>query len=392
MLSFMRKHIFWKFFFSYFSLVLIGMLVMGAIIRVALPSLFNNQLVAMSTILSNYGINETGHMMGGHGMMGGSVLFSDLYGVFNKIILEAFIYAFFPSIFIALILSVMMSRRFVRPLKQMGQAADRIAAGDYQERLPLGSMKAGGQDELQHLGLRFNLMASRLEQVEEQRQKWLSDVAHELRTPLTVIKGSMEGLMDGVLEPDTATLERVYRQADRLERLVNDLQELNRIDEGVLELNLAPIDMNRVIGEVLQTMRINFINQGVMLDEDLPDEPLIVLADEDRLQQILINLLGNALRYTSAGGSVVVGVHPLETMAEISVKDDGAGIPAEHLSYVFDRFYRVEESRSRQDGGSGLGLAIVRRLVEAQDGQIRAESEGLGKGATFVFSLPYPSN
>ncbi|MBG0788397.1 MAG: HAMP domain-containing protein [Anaerolineaceae bacterium] len=388
MLAFIRKHIFWKFFFSYFSLVLIGMLVMGVIIRVALPGLFNNQLVAMSTIFSNYGISETGHMMGGRGMMGGSLLYSDLYGVFNKIILEAFIYAFFPSIFIALVLSAMMSRRFVRPLKQMGEAADRIAAGDYQERLPLGPELSGGQDELQRLGRRFNLMASRLEKVEENRQKWLSDVAHELRTPLTVIKGSMEGLMDGVLEPDSATLERVYRQADRLERLVNDLQELNRIDEGGLELDIKPILLNLVIANVLQTMRINFANQGITLEEDLPDRPITVLADEDRLEQILINLLGNALRYTSDGGRVVVSAQALEAMTEVAVSDDGAGISAEHLPYIFDRFYRVEESRSRQEGGSGLGLAIVKKLVEAQGGQITVDSMGLGKGAAFKFTLP----
>lgn len=389
MLSFIRKHIFWKFFFSYFSLVLISMLVMGVIIRVALPSLFNNQLVAMSAILSNYGISDTGHMMGGRGMMGGSLLFTDLYGVFNRIIFEAFIYAFFPSAIVALVLSLMMSRRFVRPLKQMGQAADRIAAGEYQERLPLEVGTDEGQDELQRLGLRFNLMASQLEQVEKQRRKWMSDVAHELRTPLTVIKGSMEGLLDGVLEPDAATLERVYRQADRLERLVNDLQELNRIDEGVLELNLRPVDLNRIITEVVQTMQISFLKKGISLEKALLDRLVTVMADEDRLQQIMMNLLGNALRYTPEGGRVTVVVKALDSAAEISVSDDGVGISAEYQSYIFDRFFRVEESRSRRDGGSGLGLAIVRKLVEAQKGQIWVESAGLGKGTSFHFTLPY---
>lgn len=389
MLSFIRKHIFWKFFFSYFSLVLISMLVMGVIIRVALPSLFNNQLVAMSAILSNYGISDTGHMMGGRGMMGGSLLFTDLYGVFNRIIFEAFIYAFFPSAIVALVLSLMMSRRFVRPLKQMGQAADRIAAGEYQERLPLEVGTDEGQDELQRLGLRFNLMASQLEQVEKQRRKWMSDVAHELRTPLTVIKGSMEGLLDGVLEPDAATLERVYRQADRLERLVNDLQELNRIDEGVLELNLRPVDLNRIITEVVQTMQISFLKKGISLEKALLDRLVTVMADEDRLQQIMMNLLGNALRYTPEGGRVIVVVKALDSAAEISVSDDGVGISAEYQSYIFDRFFRVEESRSRRDGGSGLGLAIVRKLVEAQKGQIWVESAGLGKGTSFHFTLPY---
>jgi histidine kinase len=392
MLSFIRKHLFWKFFLSYFLLVLIGMLVMGVIIRVALPGLFSNQTMAMSNILSQYGVNEAGHMMGGRGMMGGSLLYTDLYDIFNKILLEAFLYAFFPALLVALVLSVMMSRRFVRPLQQMGLVADRIASGDYDERLPLDESTLDAQDELQHLGSRFNHMASQLEQVQEQRQKWLSDVAHELRTPLTVIKGSMEGLMDGVLEPDIETLERVYRQADRLERLVNDLQELNRIEEGVLELNPGPVSLNRALMDVIQTMQINYLNRGIALEGQIPDEEIRVIVDEDRLQQVMMNLLGNALRYTSGGGRVTVALSFQDSFAEVKVIDDGAGIPAEHLPHVFDRFYRVEESRSRQEGGSGLGLAIVKRLIEAQGGQVWVDSPGLGQGTTFGFTLPIDSH
>jgi histidine kinase len=248
------------------------------------------------------------------------------------------------------------------------------------------------QDELQHLGSRFNHMASQLEQVQEQRQKWLSDVAHELRTPLTVIKGSMEGLMDGVLEPDIETLERVYRQADRLERLVNDLQELNRIEEGVLELNPGPVSLNRALMDVIQTMQINYLNRGIALEGQIPDEEIRVIVDEDRLQQVMMNLLGNALRYTSGGGRVTVALSFQDSFAEVKVIDDGAGIPAEHLPHVFDRFYRVEESRSRQEGGSGLGLAIVKRLIEAQGGQVWVDSPGLGQGTTFGFTLPIDSH
>lgn len=387
MLSFIKKHLFWKFFFSYFSLVLLSMLVMGVIIRVALPGLFNNHLIRMATILSHYGVRETGQMMGGRYMMGNSVLFTDLFSVFNQIILDAFLYSFLPSIGVALVLSAVMSRRFVHPLQQMGQAADRIADGEYKERLPLGEGSAGDQDELQRLGARFNRMASQLEQVEDRRRKWIGDVAHELRTPLTVIKGSMEGLMDGVLEPDSTTLERVYRQVDRLERLVGDLQELNRIEEGVLESNLRAIDLNRSLAEIVQTMEINFKNKGVNLQADFPEQQLIVNADEDRLQQIMMNLLGNALRCTPAGGSVTVSTIKSGEMAEVSVSDTGIGIPVEHLPHVFERLYRVEGSRSRQDGGSGLGLTIARKLIESQGGRIWAESEGEDQGAVFRFTL-----
>ena len=392
MLSFIRKHLFWKFFLSYFSLVLVGMLVMGVIVRVALPGLFSNQMMAMSTVLSQYGVNEAGHMMGGRGMLGGSLLYTDLYDIFNRIILEAFFYALLPSLLVALVLSVMMSQRFVRPLQQMGQAADRIAAGDYQERLPLAEDALEGQDELQRLGSSFNHMALQLQQVEEQRQKWLSDVAHELRTPLTVIKGSLEGLMDGVLEPDAETLTRIYNQADRLDRLVNGLQELNRIEEGVLELNPVWINLNRALADLVQTMEINFVNMGITLEGRFPDDPVMALADEDRLQQVLMNLLGNALRYTPSGGRVTVALEPKGELAEISVSDNGAGISAEHLPYVFDRFYRVEPSRSRQEGGSGLGLAIAKKLIQAQGGRIWVESPGLNQGSSFRFTLPRVSN
>jgi signal transduction histidine kinase len=388
MFSFIKKHLFWKFFFSYFSLVLLSMLVMGVIIRVTLPGLFNQHLVGMAAILSQHGLQEPGRMMGGRSMMGNSVLFTDLFNVFNQITLDAFFYAFLPSIAVALLLSAVMSRRFVSPLQQMGQAADRIAEGDYEERLPLAEGSEVDQDELQRLGARFNRMASQLEQVEQRRQRWIGDVAHELRTPLTVIKGSMEGLMDGVLAPDAATLERVYRQADRLERLVNDLQELNRIDEGVLALNLRTIDLNQSLGDIIQTMAINFKNKGVTLLTKFTEEPLMVNADEDRLQQVMMNLLVNALRCTSSGGSVTVSTVSAGEVAEVSVLDTGIGIPAEHLPHVFERLYRVEDSRSRQEGGSGLGLTIASKLIEAQGGRIWAESGGVNQGADFRFTLP----
>ncbi len=388
MLKFIKKHLFWKFFFSNFVLVLVSMLVMGVIIRVALPGLFNRHLVGMADILSQYGVREFGHMMGGRNPMGGSVLFTDLFRVFNQITLDAFLYAFLPSVGIALVLSAVMSRRFVRPLQQMGQAADRIAEGDYAERLPLEGGAEEDQDELQRLGARFNRMASQLEQVEERRQRWIGDVAHELRTPLTVIKGSMEGLMDGVLTPDSATLERVYRQADRLERLVNDLQELNRIDEGALELNLKTVDLNQFLMDIIQTMAFNFKHKNVELSADLSTTPLKITADEDRLQQVMMNLLGNALRCTPSGGKVTVSTDISDGFAEVSVSDTGIGIPTEHLGHVFERLYRVEDSRSRQEGGSGLGLTIASRLIEAQGGRIWAESAGTDQGTDFKFTLP----
>ena len=389
-MNFIKRHLFWKFFFSYFALVLISMLVLGTVIRILLPGLFNNRLLSMAALFSRFGFEESGHMMTPPGgmMMNGSVLFRDLFVIFNRIILDAAVYAFIPSVAITLLMSAFMSQRFVRPLQEMTQAADRIADGNYEERLPVRENLPEARDELARLAVRFNRMTMRLEQVEDLRQKLIGDVAHELRTPLTVIKGSMEGLKDGVLQPTASTFEMIYRQADRLDRLVNDLQELNHIETGILDLRLERLSVNTLIQKVVQTMQLNFLKKSVQLNLALPDEQLAIMADQDRFEQIMINLLSNALRYTPEGGKVQISARKMVRDVQVSVKDTGIGIPAEHLPLVFSRFYRVDGSRSRKDGGSGIGLTVAKKLVEAQGGEIWAESGGEGQGAVFMFTLP----
>lgn len=389
-MKFIKRKLFWKFFLSYFALVLVSMLVLGVVIRIILPGLFNNHLLSMAALFSQYGFEDAGHMMGGRSgmMMDGSVFFTDLFVIFNQIILDAVIYAFIPSVAITLLVSAFMSQRFVRPLQQMTQAADRIADGNYEERLPVRENSPEERDELERLAVRFNRMTMRLEQVEDLRQKLIGDVAHELRTPLTVIKGSMEGLKDGVLQPTESTFEMIYRQADRLDRLVNDLQELNHIESGILDLHLQRVPVNILIQKVVQTMQLNFTKKRIQLTMVLSDESLAIMADQDRFEQIMINLLSNALRYTPEGGEVRVSVVRKGSDVQVSVKDTGIGIPEEHLSLVFSRFYRVDDSRSRKDGGSGIGLTVAKKLVEAQGGKIWAESGGKGQGAVFRFTLP----
>lgn len=390
-MRFIKKHLFWKFFFSYFAVVMLSMLVLGVVIRVLSPSVFTAQIGRMANLFTRFGLESGGgQMMRGRGgsMMGGSTLYIDLFSIFNQIIFESVLYALIPSFVVALAVSAFMSRRFVNPLQQMTLAADRIAEGDYQERLPIEETKPESQDELARLAVRFNRMAIRLEQIEDIRQKLIGDVAHELRTPLTVIKGAMEGLIDGVLTPDNASFEMIYRQADRLDRLVNDLQELNHIETGILELHPKPVNIIPLLESVHRTMEINFAKKGVELSLDLSNRDLSIIADEDRFEQIMINLLGNALRYTPGGGEVSVTVQEQPDAVQVSVRDTGIGIPEEHLPFVFSRFYRVDDSRSRQAGGSGIGLTIAKKLVEAQGGKIWAESDGEGQGSVFHFTLP----
>ena len=390
-MRYFKKRLFWKFFFSYFVLILTSIIVLGILIRILLPGVFDSYLGNMTMLFARHGMEEAGHMgTGGRGMrmMGWSVLFSELFAIFNQIILEATLFAILPSVLIALGLSAAMSHRFVRPLHQMTQAADRVANGFYEERLPVRGTPPETQDELEQLAVRFNRMTSQLGQVEDMRQKLIGDIAHELRTPLTVIKGSLEGLKDGVLEPNTTTYDRIYRQADRLDRLVNELQELNRIEEGVLELRLVKLDINYLLMDLIQTMQVNFSAKGIDLTWQVPEMPLWVLADPDRVEQVMINLLNNALQSTPKSGTVQVRAERVVDMARISVLDTGVGITPEHLEKVFARFYRVDDSRSRQMGGSGIGLTVAKKLVEAMGGRIWAESGGHDQGAVFRFTLP----
>ncbi len=390
-MRFLKKGLFWKFFFSYFVLILVSIIVLAVLIRVLLPGVFDSYLGSMTNLFSRHGMETAGHMgTGGRGMrmMGWSVLFTDLFAIFNMIILEATLVAILPSVLIALGLSAIMSRQFVRPLQQMAQAADRVAEGHYEERLPEGDASPEVQDELEQLAVRFNRMTSQLAEVEEMRQQLIGDIAHELRTPLTVIKGSLEGLRDGVLDPDTNTYARIYRQADRLDRLVNELQELNRIEAGVLELRVVKLNLNRSLSDLIQTMAVNFSAKGIDLKLQVPDAALFALADADRVEQVMINLLNNALQNTPNGGVVRVEVEKHADMVQISVIDTGVGIAPEHQDKIFARFYRVDGSRSRQVGGSGIGLTVAKKLVEAMGGRIWAESAGYDQGAVFRFTLP----
>ncbi len=253
----------------------------------------------------------------------------------------------------------------------------------------MSGVQPAGSDELGQLAHSFNLMAEKLEQVEAMRRQLIGDISHELRTPLTAIKGSMEGLMDGVLPAEAETYQQIHQEAGRLARLVDDLQELSRVEAGSIPLDIRPVPVPTLVQPTLSHLAAQAQSIGIMLNAELPDDLPSVLADPDRITQVLTNLVGNALHYTAAGGSVTVRAirHGLEV--RISVIDNGIGIPAEHLPQLFTRFYRVDKSRSRQaGGGSGIGLTIARALVEAHGGRIWAESAGEGQGSTFTFSLP----
>jgi histidine kinase len=232
-------------------------------------------------------------------------------------------------------------------------------------------------------------MAEKLEQVETMRRQLIGDVSHELRTPLTAIKGNMEGLLDGVIPASPEVYQQIHQEADRLAHLVDDLQELSRVEAGVYSLDIHPVEISSLVQTMLKRLSAIADLKGIQLHTDLTPDLPHVLADADRITQVLTNLAGNAVQYSPEGGDVTISAVRQGAEIHLSVTDTGIGIPPEHLSLLFTRFYRVDKSRSRQSGGgSGIGLTIARHIVEAHGGRIWVESEGEGRGSTFTFSLP----
>lgn len=303
---------------------------------------------------------------------------------FRSAVFESLGTAALAASLVAVVVSLLLSERIVAPLRAMTRATERIAAGHYDERVSVD-----GQDELSKLAGSFNQMAEQIEQTEIMRRRLIGDVAHELRTPLTTIKGSMEGLLDGVLQPNSETFNEILQESERLGRLVNDLQELSRVEAGAYTLDKQIVDVSTLVTTAIKRLARPFEQKRIALTPNLPADLPPLHADEDRILQVLTNLLNNALQHTPAGGTVTVSAQKNAEFVQFSVSDSGAGLSAADLELVFARFYRVDKSRSRQSGGgSGIGLTIARHLVEAHGGKIWAESPGLGLGSTFYFTLP----
>jgi signal transduction histidine kinase len=374
MLQAIRRHLSWKLFLSYLVIMLVGIVVLVWAARLAVPTAYSRHMAAMV------------RMMGGLGRTLGAELFAN----FLQAVTEALILAVLAELAVVIVASLFFSRRIVHPVQEMMVASQRIADGHYDERVGVPGSESGPEDmdELGLLAASFNQMAARLERTETMRRELIGDVAHEMRTPLSSIKGYMEGLVDGVLPADQATFQLVHREADRLERLVYDLQELSRVEAGAYELDLHAVPVAHLFQAAMDRLGRQFEDKGVGLALDLPDSLPPVRADEDRIGQVLLNLVGNALQYTPAGGQVTLRAHRAGSVVRLAVTDTGIGIPAEDLPHVFERFYRVDKSRSRVGGGSGIGLTIARHLVEAHGGEIHAGSEGRGRGSTFTFTLP----
>lgn len=283
---------------------------------------------------------------------------------------------------VAALFAMGLSRRILRPVGALTVAARRMEKGDLSQRVEVQS-----GDEIGELARAFNAMADGLAHLEELRRNMVTDVAHELRTPLSNIRGYLEALQDGVIEPERRIVDSLYEETVLLSRLVDDLQELALAEAGQIRLERRRMVLADIVDRALEVVRPQAAARGIALQADVPGGLPHIEMDARRVGQVLGNLLSNALTHTPAGGEIVVAARAKESEVEVSVGDTGEGIAPEHLPYVFERFYRVDRSRARATGGAGLGLAIARQLVEAHGGRIRVESEA-GRGTRFTFSLP----
>lgn len=285
------------------------------------------------------------------------------------------------AIGLALLLTFFLSRRISSPIKTLSMAARRLGQGDLTQRVNLTN-----KGEMGELAQAFNSMASDLEHAEKLRRDMVADSAHELRTPLTNIRGYLEAIRDGIKQPDEESISSLEEEAALLSRLVDDLQELSLAEAGKLHLVLNEGDIEKLIRQAVNTRNPRAESKGLTLLSDLPNIPPLAM-DTQRIGQVLNNLIDNAIAHTGSGGTIIVSAETTDHSVTVHVTDTGEGIPADELPNIFERFYRVDKSRTRRTGGSGLGLTIARRLVEAHGGTIKAESEP-EKGSRFSFSLP----
>jgi signal transduction histidine kinase len=282
----------------------------------------------------------------------------------------------------SLLLGIVISRIFTRPIRELTEAARKVANGNLNQHVEVRS-----NDELGELSVVFNDMTAKLSQLIESRKRMTADIAHELRTPISVILGHAEGIHDGVLDASPETIEIIRHESIRLEKLVNDLRVLALSDAGDLKLSPQPSSPIHLMQTVQNIFKYKAQSKEIKLVLDHPARLPDVMIDTDRMVQVFSNLVENALRVTPRGGSIRLAASERDHQVDMVVSDTGPGLPDGESELIFDRLYRTDQSRQRDQGGSGLGLAIARTLVEQQGGKIWAESIP-GSGASIHILLP----
>ncbi len=286
------------------------------------------------------------------------------------------------SLLLAMLIAWWIARTLLEPVKRVAAATHRLASGDYSSRVAVAS-----DDEVGQLSRDFNQLAYTLERNEKMRREFMADVSHELRTPLSVLRGELEAIEDGVRSLDQSSMKSLQGEVSMLSKLVDDLYELSLADVGALTYRKAPCLLNDLLENSLAMYRDRFTARQLQIDLELPRQPVELLADASRLQQLFSNLLENAVRYTDVNGTLRISVGVDRDTVRIDFLDSGPGVSATQLPRLFERFYRGESSRNREQGGAGLGLAICRSIANAHDGSLVADHSPYG-GLWLILRLP----
>jgi len=303
-------------------------------------------------------------------------------GLARGVVVPVIIISFFTGL-LTLLIGFLLARRVVTPLADVIAAAQTVAAGDLSARV---SSRMRGSGDLRSLSDSFNRMAETLERNDRDRRNWLADIAHELRTPLTVMRGKLEGMVDGVYRADEEHVALVLAQTYVLERLVDDLRLLTLAEARQLHLDLKPVDLGELAQRAAGLFEAEADERDIVLAVTIEAHLPTVTADPQRVEQVIGNLVSNALRYIPENGRVEIAVARVNGGVELAVSDNGPGVPDSDLPHLFDRFWRGEKSRARAAGGAGLGLAIARQLIEAQGGSLTARP-ATGGGLCVAFVL-----
>ncbi|HWQ79859.1 MAG TPA: ATP-binding protein [Anaerovoracaceae bacterium] len=285
------------------------------------------------------------------------------------------------SLLISVLTGILLARRLTRPILKTVEATQDIAAGRYGTRIRENS----GTVEVDRLIDSINHLAQSLEKQEDLRRQLSADVAHELRTPLTTVQTHMEAMLEGVWEPTRERLEGCYDEMNRLGKLVSDLESLAKVESDNLKLNKTEVSLRELTDKALGSFEKELADRG--LSAETAGSCSDIMADRDRISQVLVNLISNAVKYTPDGGKITITLSDTEDSVVFNIRDNGAGIPEEEIPYIFERFYRADKSRNRNTGGSGIGLAIVKSIVTAHGGTVDVESR-VNQGSNFIVTLP----
>lgn len=351
--------------------------------RVVLVVRFNRTPPRVDNALHSYPIIVENHQVGTAYF--GQTRFQNLLSRQDRLFREAINYSIFWSILITGIISILVAyifaKRLAKPITEMNQLARNMTNGNLETRvnnLP--------QDELGELGRSINQLAEKLQQVQELRKKMTADVAHDLRTPLATVQSHLEGMIDSVIPASPENLESLLEEINRLTALVNDLQAIALTDSAILKFKQETVNLESFLNDMVKKMEPLFTKKGVRLKLE-SSTPVQISSDHDALAKILDNLLSNALKFTPPGKKVLLQLESHDNQVTIRVKDEGIGIAEDDLPFIFERFYRTDQSRNRDSGGFGLGLTIVKELVVALNGTISVTSK-LGEGSIFTITFP----